>query len=89
MKQLNKIGAACLMAIQLVGCADEEKADSFQRDVDFMRQYTPIITLKNGDGLVAVSPSLQGRVMTSSSDGPLGSSYGWINKELFQYSSLA
>ena len=34
--------------------------------------------------MVAVSPSLQARVMTSSSDGLQGRSYGWINRDLFQ-----
>jgi hypothetical protein len=69
---------------QIIGCSSEAPNDTFQRDVDFLLKYTSIITLKKGDGLLAVSPSLQGRVMTSSADGPWGSSFGWINKSLFQ-----
>src|SRR5688572_2006296 len=83
MKSTFGILVTLFVVVQFISCASEE-IESFQRDVDFMQQYTPVITLKNGDGLVAVSPSLQGRVMTSSADGPGGSSFGWINRELFQ-----
>jgi hypothetical protein len=84
MKQIFKVLAIIMLVIQIVSCSSDEATVSFQQDVDFMQQYTPVITLKNGDGLVAVSPSLQGRVMTSSADGVGSSSFGWINRELFQ-----
>ena len=58
---------------------------SFQDDVDFLRKYTNTIVLEDasGDGKIAVCPALQGRIMTSTSDGNDGQSYGWINKEAF------
>ena len=58
---------------------------TFQKDVDFLKQYTEIITLQDSSGKskVAVSPALQGRVMTSTSEGDGGLSYGWINKQAF------
>jgi hypothetical protein len=84
MKKTFCILSILFIAAQLIRCSSEEANDTFQRDVDFLQQYTPIITLKKGDGLLAVSPALQGRVMTSSADGPAGSSFGWINKSLFQ-----
>ncbi|MEQ9287654.1 MAG: hypothetical protein RIG77_12125 [Cyclobacteriaceae bacterium] len=59
---------------------------SFAEDVAFMGKYTDLIELSDpsGQGLVAVSAGLQGRVMTSSASGSEGRSYGWINRELFE-----
>lgn len=51
-------------------------------NVDFLRKYTNVIELKNGNSALAVVPSWQGRVMTSTSGGPGGFSFGWINHEL-------
>lgn len=58
---------------------------NFNSDVVFLKKYTPIIVLQNnsGSGKVAVSAALQGRVMTSTSDGDTGISYGWINRPAF------
>ena len=66
----------------------EEKSDyiSFGDDVSFMKEYVDIIQLSDATGKakIAVSPALQGRVMTSSSANSAGRSYGWINRELFE-----
>ncbi len=65
---------------------DSVKSDfDFKSDIDFLKQYTEIITLQSADGnsKVAVSPALQGRVMTSTSKGDNGASYGWINRKAF------
>ena len=63
----------------------EQTAPTFQKDVDFLKKYTEIIVLQDasGQGKVAISAALQGRVMTSTSDGDNGLSYGWINKQAF------
>jgi hypothetical protein len=63
----------------------EQTDPTFQKDVDFLKKYTGIIVLQDasGQGKVAISPALQGRVMTSTSDGDNGLSYGWINKQAF------
>ncbi len=55
-------------------------------DLSFMKSHTPIIELSDSSGSskVALAPNLQGRVMTSSSSGANGRSYGWINRELFE-----
>ena len=57
----------------------------YEEDVSFLRQYTDIIELVDPtDGSkVALSAALQGRVMTSTA-GDAGSSYGWINRALFE-----
>lgn len=51
-----------------------------------MKDYIDIIELSDisGKAKVAVSAALQGRVMTSSSSGSEGRSYGWINRELLE-----
>ena len=56
---------------------------SFSDDVKFLEAHgkTPII-LSAGNAMIAVSPALQGRVVTSTSGGNDGASYGWINREL-------
>jgi hypothetical protein len=63
---------------------------SFLDDVDFltnhgslMRFQKPIV-LADGNAMIAVSPALQGRVLTSTSGGYHGMSYGWINRELIE-----
>jgi hypothetical protein len=58
---------------------------SYADDVSFMEEYTDIIQLTDSSGKskVAISAALQGRVMTSSSSGADGRSYGWINREHF------
>lgn len=57
---------------------------NYSDDVSFMKDYIDIIELSDlsGKAKIAVSAALQGRVMTSSSSGPEGRSYGWINREL-------
>ncbi len=58
-------------------------ATEFDRDVAFMKRYTQVVVLGSREsGRVALSPSLQGRVMTSTSAS--GTSYGWINRDHFQ-----
>ncbi|CAN5341005.1 hypothetical protein BH23BAC1_BH23BAC1_07370 [soil metagenome] len=57
----------------------------FNDDVAFLKDYTDIIVLtdKSGESKIAVSPALQGRVMTSTTRGDRPS-FGWINRELFE-----
>lgn len=59
---------------------------SYVDEVKFMKSYIDIIELVNTSkkAKVAISPALQGRVMTSSANGENGRSYGWINRELFE-----
>lgn len=70
---------------------NSQRADSvnqsptFGDDVEFLKKYGDIIVLQDssGEGRLAVSAALQGRVMTSTSDGDRGLSYGWINRNAF------
>ncbi|MBL8880870.1 MAG: hypothetical protein JNG88_17285 [Phycisphaerales bacterium] len=59
-------------------------ARTFDQDVAFMRKHTDVIVLRGADGAsVAVTPTWQGRVMTSAISGD-GEGFGWINDELIQ-----
>jgi hypothetical protein len=49
---------------------------------DFLKKYTPVIELKNGNSAIILAPSWQGRVMTSTAEGDQGFSFGWINRNL-------
>jgi hypothetical protein len=59
---------------------DSTKQYGYNRD--FLKKYTKIIELKNTGSAITLVPAWQGRVMTSTSEGDLGFSYGWINHEL-------
>lgn len=54
-----------------------------QADVDFLRQHSDVILLSSDDGQaqVALVPAFQGRVMTSTTGGSDGPSFGWINRQ--------
>lgn len=55
---------------------------SFGYDYNFLKEHVDTILLENGDAKLVLSPTLQGRVMTSSADGDDGDSYGWVNYNL-------
>ena len=61
---------------------DSTKQYGFNRD--FLREYATIIELKNADSKIVLVPSWQARVMTSTAEGDLGFSFGWINTALIK-----
>ena len=69
-----------------VSCNKEtNQKRTFGYDLEFLKQHHPdLILLKdlNGSAQIIVLPAYQGRVMTSTSDGEKGLSYGWINHDL-------
>ncbi|SHE73182.1 hypothetical protein SAMN05444274_102231 [Mariniphaga anaerophila] len=65
----------------------EESLEKYEKgtygyDVNFLKKYPATVELKNGNSKLILSLKYQGRVMTSSSDGYGGRSYGWINHDL-------
>lgn len=75
-----------LLSLILVNCqqqSQEVKSIMFKDDIIFLNAHTQIVVLSDSSGKaqVAVSPAMQGRILTSSADGPDGISYGWINRE--------
>ena len=49
---------------------------------DFLKKHTDIVELTNGNASIVIIPGLQGRVMTSTSTGDSGFSFGWMNHDL-------
>lgn len=69
--------------IALSGCTPHDRDDqavSYSGDLRFLRQHTEVIELRQGRGRIAVTPELQGRVMTSGFS-PGGLSLGWLHRE--------
>lgn len=67
----------------------EEPLDMYEKgtygyDLNLLRDFPNSVELKNGDSRLIISLKYQGRVMTSTSDGYVGRSYGWINHELIE-----
>ena len=56
---------------------------SYGYDAAFLKANSvSVVELENGNAKVLLSPDYQGRVMTSTSAGDSGASYGWINYSL-------
>ncbi len=63
-----------------------EKLQSYGNDISFLKKHMEIIELTYGSNQakVAISQALQGRVMTSTSQGSEGQSFGWLNYGLIE-----
>src|SRR5678810_611836 len=87
----------CISMVVLTACnSDDEKTESkadstskiidgtFGYDLNFLRQYhKDIVVLGDSAGAqIIIAPAYQGRVMTSTTDGNKGLSFGWVNHEL-------
>lgn len=82
------------LIILALGCSNPKqknqkfsKMETFEKgtygyDLKLLSEHTKPIELKNGDARIIISPEYQGRVMTSTSEGERGLSYGWINHDL-------
>ena len=63
-------------------CSDGNKMGTYGYDAEYLAaQGVPTLELRSADGQarVLLTPTLQGRVMTSTAGGEKGRSYGWIN----------
>lgn len=59
------------------------KSNSYEEVVRFVGERSKLILLSDSSGAsIAVWPAMQGRVLTSTADGPQGRSFGWYNREL-------
>ncbi len=58
---------------------------TYEQERDFLAQHTRLIELSDGaKARVAVAPQWQGRVMTSTCDGPTGRSFGFVNRDFIE-----
>src|SRR5262249_31462213 len=81
---LTTVGA---LSLAVAGCtaADRPAAPSgsgrFDSDVAFLRKHADVISLSDSSGAqVVLSPTYQGRVMTSTTGGGDRPSFGWIGR---------
>jgi hypothetical protein len=85
--------------ISVTSCNSNQKTktaktiDSYQKgtygfDLKLLKEHSSPVELKNGNARIIISPEYQGRVMTSSSNGETGKSYGWINHDLIASGQL-
>jgi len=49
---------------------------------EFLKKHIDVIELRRGNSALSIVPEWQARVMTSTSEGDKGFSFGWINHEL-------
>ncbi|HEU5168327.1 MAG TPA: DUF6786 family protein [Chitinophagaceae bacterium] len=98
-KYLITISMAVLVACNADDEKPESKADSvskfidgtFGYDLNFLKQYhKDLIVLGDSSGpQVIIVPAYQGRVMTSTTEGSKGISFGWVNHQLIASGKIA
>lgn len=78
------LGGASVMSLISGMSAGQAPAGTFGDAAALLDKHTDAITLSDGAGKaqVIVVPQYQGRVMTSTTGGAQGPSFGWINREL-------
>lgn len=69
------------LAAGTISCKRDDEAHSFGQDLELLKLNTETLVLQSGNAMVAVVGAYQGRIMTSSSGGLQGKSYGWFNRE--------
>jgi len=64
---------------------------TFNDEITFLKKHTDVVVLADsaGKAKIAVSPKLQGRVLTSTAAGDKGLSCGWINRALISSGKIA
>ncbi|OGV66882.1 MAG: hypothetical protein A3K18_30565 [Lentisphaerae bacterium RIFOXYA12_64_32] len=84
MTLLALVSAGALTGCTAVKSVRTAGSATFGDDVAFARKSTLVVVLSGSEGraAVAVAPKLQGRVLTSTSSGQGGMSFGWINRAL-------
>ncbi len=86
----KKFVQIALLLLICQSCTEPKKQINFGYDLDFLSQNTKTIVLKNNNEQcqIAIVPAFQGRVMTSTSKGRQGKSYGWINYDLISSNTI-
>ncbi|HOB83429.1 MAG TPA: hypothetical protein PKX27_12355 [Bacteroidales bacterium] len=92
---MNRIIIFLIIPFMLSSCggrtkSENQKSNDMTTDItsqygynrDFLKKHVGIIELKKNNSAIVLIPGWQGRVMTSTSEGENGFSFGWINHEL-------
>ena len=77
--------AAVLVGLTSVASAKER---TFGEDVAFLKKHVDVVVLEDGESRVAVVPAYQGRVMTSTTGGDDGPSYGFLKYDVIEQGLL-
>src|SRR5574344_338280 len=73
--------SACGLIYENSGTSNSVELPAFGQDLSFFsKSGIETVLLGDGDSLIAVSPALQGRVLTSTYGGAESPSIGWFNK---------
>ncbi len=82
MRKIFEIAAAGLC---LAACANTSDMGTYGSDAEFFEKNgIETVELKDGDARVLLVPAWQGRVMTSTTGGSKGPSFGWINRKFIE-----
>jgi len=93
MKNLN-LTYFLVLTILFTACGERKKTNQhipmkstdstglYSYNRQFLKKHTEIIELSDGNSAIILVPAWQGRVMTSTSEGDNGFSFGWINHKL-------
>ncbi len=85
--RISTTTAACAGGLAAAAWGVEPvKTNTFGQDVAFLARHTETIVLSAADGgaKVALAPTWQGRVMTSTSGGDAGPGFGWLNYKVIE-----
>ncbi|MDR9365047.1 MAG: hypothetical protein RI575_06900 [Balneolaceae bacterium] len=84
------IGLIVTLSVLMQSCGntDANLYPSFEEVYQFLKQHTDVLLLERGQAAIAVVPSYQGRVMTSTYNRESGPGLGWLNYELIEQGVL-
>ena len=88
MNTRNVLGCMVSVAGLSLSTAQAAPSGTFGQDVEFLKKHGNVVVLAAGDAKVAVSPDYQGRVMTSTTGGDAGPSFGWLNYKVIEQGVL-
>ena len=86
-KTVFTITLAAAVLCCCIGCNKTYKMGTYAFDREFLAKHgfeTIELCSADGQSKVLIAPGMQGRVMTSTTDGDAGTSYGWINYKFIE-----
>jgi hypothetical protein len=100
---MNKIYYLILIIHIISSCGGSEQGNKFVKtekhmvsdstklygyNKNFLQKHTSVVELKKDKSALLIVPAWQGRVMTSTSEGDSGFSFGWVNRNLITSGKL-
>jgi hypothetical protein len=85
-----QLGLMVLLFVVMQNCgkAGANLYPTFEEDYQFLKEHTDVLLLQRGNAAIAVVPSYQGRVMTSTYNRDSGPGLGWLNYNLIEQGVL-